>query len=101
MYYFPLNINDFFADTRHLSLLEVGIYTSLMLLYYQTEHPIKADELNKLYRKLSIKSEDHQKIVKDLLDEFCELNDGYYHWHKIDSRLQRWSHMFEQLKAYL
>ena len=99
MYYFPLNINDFFADTRHLSLLEVGIYTSLMLLYYQTEHPIKADELNKLYRKLSIKSEDHQKIVKDLLDEFCELNDGYYHWHKIDSDVAKYKQNIQHKSA--
>ena len=84
MFYFSLNINDFISATRHLTPLEVGIYTSLMLHYYQTEHPIKADELDKLYRKLSIKSEDLQKIVKDLLDEFCELKEGYYHWNQID-----------------
>ena len=84
MFYFSLNINYFISATRHLTPLEVGIYTSLMLHYYQTEHPIKADELDKLYRKLSIKSEDLQKIVKDLLDEFCELKEGYYHWNQID-----------------
>lgn len=86
MFYFTFHINDFIADTRHLNPLEIGLLLLIMLHYYQTESPIRSDELDKLFRKLCIQEQD-RTIAKDLLEEFCVQKDGAYHWDKIEKDL--------------
>jgi uncharacterized protein YdaU (DUF1376 family) len=78
MHYYQHNIADYRADTSHLSLLEHGIYRQLLDWYYLDEKPIpKETEL--VFRRLSAKTEDEQKAVLLVLNDFFVFDDGYKH----------------------
>ena len=79
MNYYSHRINDYRGKTAHLSLLEHGIYRQLLDTYYDTEDPIpKETEL--VFRRLCARTEDEQKAVSSVLNDFFELtNEGWKH----------------------
>lgn len=48
MNYYQHHIGDFNNATRHLSLVERAIYRDLLDMYYDTEKPIDASNLERL-----------------------------------------------------
>ena len=79
MHYYEHNIGDYRRDTSHLTLLEHGIYRSLLDTCYLSEQPLCAD-LKKLMRTHSIRSEDEKEALENILQDFFELTeDGYIH----------------------
>lgn len=79
MHYYKKHIKDYIADTSHLTMLEHGAYNILIDTYVITEQPLTLD-LDKLFRKVCAKTEDEQKAIVSILDEFFKkTDDGYTH----------------------
>lgn len=79
MHYYQHNIGDYRRDTSHLSLLEHGIYRTLLDLYYLNEAPIPK-ETEWVIRRLSAKTNDEVLAIQAVLkDFFIEGVDGYKH----------------------
>jgi len=79
MHYYQFNIADYRKDTGHLSLLEHGIYRSLLDTYYLNESPLSGDE-SILMRTHSIRLEDEKNAMRNVLADFFNLTKkGYTH----------------------
>lgn len=85
MNYYQHHIGDFNNATRHLSLVERAIYRDLLDMYYDTEKPIDASNLERLARRLQCTTQDQTAALKYILDEFFTLEDGVY----INTRCER------------
>lgn len=75
MNYYRLHIGDYLRDASHLSLLEHGVYTRLLQVYYTRETPIGDAEK---YRIVGARSEDERQAVDTVLAEFFVLADGLW-----------------------
>jgi len=89
VHYYPHNIADYRKDTAHLSLLEHGIYRQLLDTYYLDEKPI---ETQQVIRRLSIKTQEEELALKNVLDDFFTLSEcGKYHHHvRCDSEIVKY-----------
>lgn len=76
MNYFELHIGDYLKDTAHLSLLEHGIYTRLLEVYYIRESAIPADDAARL---IGARARDEKAAMVAVLKEFFELREGAWH----------------------
>jgi uncharacterized protein YdaU (DUF1376 family) len=85
MNYYQHHIGDFNNATRHLSLIERAIYRDLLDMYYDTEQPLDASNLDRLARRVQCSTEEQIKALQYVLDEFFILNDGIY----INNRCER------------
>lgn len=73
MNYYERHIGDYLKDTAHLSLLEHGIYTRLLDVYYTREGAIPESEAARL---IGARSKDEREALKAVLSEFFKLVDG-------------------------
>ncbi|WP_024905459.1 YdaU family protein [Robbsia andropogonis] len=79
MHYYDHNIGDYRKDTGHLTLLEHGIYRSLLDTYYLDEKPLTLDHA-KLMRSHSVRTADEVQSFENVLQDFFErTEDGYAH----------------------
>lgn len=79
MHYYEQNIGDYRKDTGHLTLLEHGIYRSLLDTYYLDEKPLTLDHA-KLMRSHSVRSADEMQAFENVLqDFFVRTENGYTH----------------------
>lgn len=85
MNYYQHHIGDFNNATRHLSLVERAIYRDLLDMYYDTEQPLDASNLDRLARRVQCSTDEQVKALQYVLDEFFTLNDGLY----INNRCER------------
>lgn len=69
MNHYPRHIGDYLRDTGHLSLLEHGVYSRLLDLYYLNDGPISGD-IAGLCRKLGARSVDERAAVEAVVTEF-------------------------------
>lgn len=78
MHYYKFNIGDFDKATRHLSIIERGLFRDILDLYIKDEKPV-TDNLKKLERLLCVKSKAEKEALQNVLDDFFVLtDDGYY-----------------------
>lgn len=75
MNYYKRHIGDYLKDTAHLSLLEHGIYTRLLDVYYTRESAIPEAQAARL---IGARSEAEREAMQLVLDEFFELRDGVW-----------------------
>jgi len=89
VHYYSHNVADYRKDTAHLSLLEHGIYRQLLDSYYLDEKPI---ETQQVIRRLSIKTQEEELALKNVLDDFFTLSEcGKYHHHvRCDSEIVKY-----------
>lgn len=73
MNYYERHIGDYIKKTAHLSLLEHGIYTRLLDVYYDREEPIPE---NKVARLVGAVTEAETQALQVVLQEFFQLQDG-------------------------
>jgi len=73
--YYERHIGDYLKDTAHLSLLEHGVYTRLMDVYYTREGAIPAKEVARL---IGARSKDEREARAAVLAEFFVLEDGLH-----------------------
>lgn len=69
MNYYERHIGDYIKKTAHLSLLEHGIYTRLLDVYYDREQPIPESKVARLIGAATL-------AFQVVLQEFFELVDG-------------------------
>lgn len=67
MNYYERHIGDYLKDTAHLSLLEHGVYTRLMDVYYTRESALPEDQVARL---IGARSKDEKDALAAVLDEF-------------------------------
>jgi uncharacterized protein YdaU (DUF1376 family) len=73
--YYERHIGDYLKDTAHLSLLEHGIYTRLLDVYYTRECPIPKAEVSRL---IGARTKDERTALDSVLLEFFrEAGDTY------------------------
>lgn len=81
MNYYKRHIGDYAAATRHLSLLEHGVYCLMLDIYYTTEKALPV-ETRAVQRLVNARSDEERAAVDVVLQEFFELHaDG---WHRSD-----------------
>ena len=67
MNYYERHIGDYLKDTAHLTLLEHGVYTRLLDVYYTREGPIPAKEAARL---IGARDKDEREALQMVLAEF-------------------------------
>lgn len=79
MNYYQFNIGNYRRDTIGLSLLEHGIYRTLLDSYYLEERPLCADDA-KLMRSHNVRTSEEKEAFRNIMDDFFVLTeDGYRH----------------------
>lgn len=74
MNYYKHHLGDYAAATRHLSLLEHGVYRCLIDIYYISETPLPKD-LRAVCRLVCARSKDEREAVELILEEFFLLTE--------------------------
>lgn len=76
MNYYEKHVGDYLRDTAHLSLLEHGIYSRLLDVYYTREGALPQD----VARLIGARSKDEKTALESVLAEFFESTaDGWTH----------------------
>jgi uncharacterized protein YdaU (DUF1376 family) len=84
MNYYRLHIGDYLRDASHLSLLEHGVYTRLLQVYYSREQGIAdADK----YRLVGARAPEERQAVDDVLSGFFVLLDGVWRQSRCDREI--------------
>lgn len=86
MNYYERHIGDYLKDTAHLSLLEHGVYTRLMDVYYTREGSIPAAEAARL---VGARSKDEREALAAVLAEFFVLADGAHQQDRCEREIAR------------
>lgn len=73
MNFYKRHIGDYIKDAGHLTLLEHGVYTRLLDVYYTREAGIPQD---KAARLVGARSKDEVQALANVLEEFFTLTDG-------------------------
>jgi uncharacterized protein YdaU (DUF1376 family) len=84
--YYKRHIGDYAAATRHLSLLEHGVYTMLLDVYYTAEKSLLAD-VRAVQRLVGAKSDDEREAVEIVLNEFFEKTADGWHQSRCDEEI--------------
>ena len=79
MHYYTKNIGDYRRDTMQLSLLEHGIYTTLIDHYLLNEKPLPLNQ-SQICWLIGAKTEEEKIVTSNLIEGFFEETDkGYIH----------------------
>lgn len=88
MNWYERHIGDYLKDTAHLSLLEHGVYTRLLDVYYTREGPIPDDQVARL---IGARSRDEREALATVLQEYFELIDGCWTQARCDREIARYN----------
>lgn len=86
MNYYKRHIGDYAAATRHLSLLEHGVYCLLLDVYYTTEKPLPLDQ-RAVYRLVGARSDEERLTVDTILGEFFTSKPDGFHQPRCDEEI--------------
>lgn len=86
MNYYKRHIGDYAAATRHLSLLEHGVYCLMLDIYYTTEKALPVDT-RAVQRLVNARSEEERAAVEVVLQEFFELHADGWHQSRCDEEI--------------
>lgn len=89
MFYFKFHIGDYRSDAHHLTLLEHGIYFTLMSTYYITEQPLPKDE-RQLFRLVGARTEEERQAVIDVVNEFFIPTETHWVHSRIDFEIKEY-----------
>lgn len=87
MNYYERHIGDYLKDTSHLSLLEHGVYTRLLDVYYTREGGIPADQAARL---VGARSQEEREALEIVLREFFVLFEGFYKQTRCEREIARY-----------
>lgn len=94
MNYYERHIGDYLKDTAHLSLLEHGIYTRLLDVYYTRESALPDDQVARL---IGARSKDEKDALQAVLQEFFQRTDAGWAQDRCDREIARY--LDKQAKA--
>ena len=86
MHYYKRHIGDYLRDTAHLSLLEHGIYSRLLDVYYIQETGILAEQAARL---IGARSEDERAATAAVLAEFFTLEGEVWRHKRCDEEIAK------------
>lgn len=86
MNYYKRHIGDYAAATRHLSLLEHGVYCLLLDVYYTTEKPLPLEN-RAVYRLVGARSDEERSTVDTILAEFFHTEPDGHHQARCDQEI--------------
>lgn len=89
MFYFKFHIGDYRTDTQHLTLLEHGVYMTLMATYYTSEQPLPKDE-RQLLRLAGARTDEEKQAVLDVVNEFFIPTETHWVHSRIDFELSEY-----------
>lgn len=84
MNFYKRHIGDYLKDTAHLSLLEHGVYTRLLDVYYTREAGIPDAQAARL---IGARGKDEMAALKVVLGEFFELIEGTWVQHRCEREI--------------
>jgi uncharacterized protein YdaU (DUF1376 family) len=84
MNYYKRHIGDYIKDTAHLSLLEHGVYTRLLDVYYSREIGIPDDQAGRL---IGARSKEEFRAIQSVLKEFFVNVDGIWRQSRCDEEI--------------
>lgn len=87
MNHYPRHIGDYLKDTAHLTLLEHGIYTRLLDVYYTREGAIPDEQAARL---VGARSKDERDSLQAVLSEFFVLEADGWHQKRADAEIERY-----------
>lgn len=87
MNYYERHIGDYLKDTAHLSLLEHGIYTRLMDVYYTREAALPDDQVARL---IGARSKEEKEALQDVLAEFFTRTEQGWAQDRCDREIERY-----------
>ena len=87
MNFYQRHIGDYLKATSHLSLLEHGIYTRLLDVYYTREGAIPADQAARL---VGARSKEEKAALEAVLSEFFSLEADGWHQKRCDKELAKY-----------
>lgn len=97
MHRYDRHIGDYLKDTAHLSLLEHGVYSRLMDVYYTREGGIPAADVTRL---IGARSKEEKAAVTAVLGEFFLLDDsGLYVQERCERELQKYRGLQDEASA--
>lgn len=85
MNFYKRNIGDYLKKTAHLSLLEHGVYTRLLDVYYTREDGIPKQDAARL---IGARSKDEKAALDSVLNEFFECFDGTWRQERCDEEIK-------------
>ena len=88
MNYYERHIGDYLKATAHLSLLEHGIYSRLLDVYYAREAAIPEDQVARL---VGARTDDEKEALAIVLKEFFVLDGGKWMQARCDRELERYA----------
>jgi uncharacterized protein YdaU (DUF1376 family) len=86
MNYYERHIGDYLKDTSHLSLVEHGVYTRLLDVYYTREGAIPEADAARL---IGARTPAEKSALKAVLAEFFVLRDHCWHQGRCDTEIAR------------
>jgi uncharacterized protein YdaU (DUF1376 family) len=86
MNYYQRHLGDYMRDTRHLSILEHGVYTLLLDWYYIHERGIPE---GMEFRLTSARTKAEREAVNNVLAEFFSLEDGTWINRRAEEEISR------------
>ena len=89
MFYFKFHIGDYRRETQHLTLLEHGVYMTLMSTYYTSEQPLPKDE-RQLLRLAGARTGEEKQAVLDIVNEFFIPTETHWVHSRIDFELSEY-----------
>jgi len=96
MNYYERHIGDYLKDTAHLSLLEHGIYTRVLDVYYTRECGLDAGDVARL---IGARTRDEKSALSAVLGEFFVLQGGIYTQARCDREISRYQDKQRKAKA--
>lgn len=96
MHYYSRHIGDYLKNTSHLSLLEHGIYSRLMDVYYVTEQAIQDKDK---YRCVAARTPEEKESVDAVLGDFFKLTDGLWKHERCDKEIEKYQRNADKNRA--
>ena len=94
--YYERHIGDYLKDTSHLSLLEHGIYTRLLDVYYTREGAIPEEQAARL---IGARTKDEREALQAVLSEFFELTADGWAQQRCEREIARYQDKQRKAKA--
>jgi len=91
--YYERHIGDYLKDTAHLSLLEHGVYTRLLDVYYTREGGIPAADAARL---IGARTREEKQALAAVLGEFFRLDGGHHLQDRCDREIERYRESQEE-----
>jgi len=85
--YYERHIGDYLKDTAHLSLLEHGVYSRLLDVYYTREGAIPVAQVERL---IGVRSKDEKAALANVLDEFFTVGAEMLTHNRCDREIARY-----------